>query len=276
MHLRLLTWNIDAGAPRPQERASEIIRVMTQLDPKVDIVFFQEVSKPALQQISTDERIRQGWIFSEHETTAWGNKPFTTITLLSKNSIAVPGLIWRIDYPSHFGRSAMCCDIFVPSNREPTEGTRVRLINVHLDSLPIKPSRRPEQISITSAFLRSAGRGLVAGDFNPVLDEDAGLVENNGLTDAWAILHSDEPGYTWGTDGQQPFPPSRLDKIALLGLQAHTIETIEPKLLGQSEKQPIDQANTSSPESQQTPAVTEPPSWSDHHGLLCSFSLIVE
>lgn len=271
--LVLLTWNIDAGASRPQERASEIITAVTQLDPRADIIFLQEVSKLALQQILTDDRIRQDWFVSEHEDTTWGNKPFTTVTLLSKKSIAVPGPIWRIDYPSHFGRTALCCDVFVPSGREPVSGVRVRLINVHLDSLPIKPSHRPEQVSIASAFLRSAGCGLVAGDFNPVLDQDAELVEDNGLTDAWKTLRPDEPGYTWGADGQQPFPPSRLDKIALLGLQAHTIEAIEPKVLKQPEKQQNLRADTNSPGLQQTP-IKDPPSWSDHHALLCSFGLV--
>lgn len=91
---------------------------------------------------------------------------------------AVLGPVWRVKYPSHFDRDALCCDIFVPSLKKPGSSTaRIRLVNVHLDSLPIKPSHRPRQISIVSSFLRIAGRGLVAGDFNPLFDEDVVLLE---------------------------------------------------------------------------------------------------
>lgn len=62
-----------------------------------------------------------------------------------------------------------------------------------LSGLPTNPDNSPSFLS----FLRSAGRGLVAGDFNPVLDEDVILIETNGLTDAWVVLRPEEPGYTW-------------------------------------------------------------------------------
>jgi len=139
-------------------------------------------------------------------------------------------------------------------------------VNVHLDSLPIKPSQRPRQVSIVSSFLRTAGHGLVAGDFNPVLDEDAFLLEHNGLMDVWTSLHPDDPGYTWGADGKQPFPPNRLDKVAVLGLLPRSIETLEPQRLGHSD----------SSENQQTGSTEEGTLWSDHHALLCSFGLVEE
>ncbi|KAF7628618.1 hypothetical protein AFLA_003969 [Aspergillus flavus NRRL3357] len=192
--LVLLTWNIDATSARTEDRVTDIITFVTQLDPGVRIVFLQEVSKAALQQILKDERIRRSWISSEQDDTAWGKQSFATITLLSKARFASTALgpVWRVAYPSHFDRDALCCDIFVSFGRERSP-TRVRLVNVHLDSLPIKPSHRPRQISIISSFLRSAGCGLVAGDFNPVLEEDATLLESNGLTDIKHIGGSAEP-----------------------------------------------------------------------------------
>ena len=270
--LVLLTWNIDATSSRPQERVTEIIKFITGLEPKVDIVFLQEVSRPALQQILSDDRIRESWLLSERDDTAWGKQSFATITLMSKARFALDpvsrignailGPIWRVKYPSHFERDALCCDIFVPSFQTPgpSSPTRIRLVNVHLDSLPIKPSHRPQQISVVSSFLRVAGHGLVAGDFNPVLDEDANLLERKGLTDIWESLRSQDTGYTWGEDGEQPFPPNRLDKVAILGLTPFSIEILKPRRLGDLDESKLQWAGHG-----------EDVPWSDHHALLCSF-----
>lgn len=273
--LVLLTWNIDATSPRTQDRVTDIVTYITGLDPKVDIVFLQEVSRPALQQILKDERIRDSWFSSERDDAAWGKQSFATMILLSKGRFAsnhgsqisnvMLGPIWRVKYPSHFARDALCCDIFFPSHQESgLSTTRIRLVNVHLDSLPIKPSHRPRQISIVSDFLRVAGCGLVAGDFNPVLEEDAALLGSNGLTDVWTSLHPEEPGYTWGVHGEQPFPPNRLDKVAVLGLKPYNIQILEPKRLGDLDPS----------KSQQNNSIEDTPLWSDHHALLCSFSLV--
>lgn len=181
------------------------------------------------------------------------------------------GPVWRVAFPSHFGRDVLFCDLFVPSSTDSASTTRVRLANVHLDSLPIRPSHRPRQLSIVSSFLRSAGCGLVAGDFNPVLDEDAALVETKGLTDVWLAIRPEEPGYTWGADGKQRFPPNRMDRIAMLGLEARGIEILEARRVGELEGRQDTRSDANTPDSEQTePAAAF---WSDHHGLLCSFGL---
>ncbi|KAJ5686541.1 hypothetical protein N7536_009160 [Penicillium majusculum] len=278
--LVLLTWNIDALSEKTQERVTEILKFIIQLDTNVDIIFLQEVSQRALRLILSHERIRESWFSTEHENTSCRHS-FTTMTLVSKtrfgsrhsseiNRFAL-GPVWRVAFPSHFGRDVLFCDLFVPSSTDPASTTRVRLANVHLDSLPLRPSHRPRQLSIVSSFLRSAGCGLIAGDFNPVLDEDAALVETNGLTDAWMALRSEEPGYTWGADGKQRFPPNRMDKIAMLGLKARGIDILEARRVGELEGRQDTQIDMNIPEDQQT----EPTAalWSDHHGLLCYFGL---
>ena len=256
--LVLLTWNINATSPQTEKRVTDIITSIMGLDPVVDIVFLQEVSRTALRQILKDDRVRDHWFSSECDDTSWGSQLFATMTLLSKARFtrnAAIGPIWRVKFPSHFSRDALCCDIFVPSPTAPTP-TRIRLVNVHLDSLPIKPSHRPKQIATVASLLHTLGQGLVAGDFNPVLDEDNGLLEQNGLVDAWVSLRPEEPGYTWGLDGEHPFPPNRLDKIGILRLRSHDIKTLEPKQIsGPSE---------------------DNPAWSDHHALIYSFRLVNE
>ena len=138
---------------------------------------------------------------------------------------------------------------------------RVRLVNVHLDSLPIQPSLRPRQLAIVANMLHAAGRGVVAGDFNPVLPGDDGLVQANRLVDVWTELQGTE-GFTWGIDGKQPFPPGRLDKVAVVGLEAKTIDVIHPGVLSDLDKVDGGQDGES----------TVP--WSDHSGLRCSLGLV--
>lgn len=158
------------------------------------------------------------------------------MTLLSKARFSGPawiGPVWRVELKSKYGRDVLCCDIFLPlpnlGSALGEEGKkRVRLVNVHLDSLGIVPSCRPHLLATVASSLRSAERGLVAGDFNPVLPEDKTLVEENGLVDAWQELRKGDDGFTWGIDGKQAYPPKRLDKVAFIGLVAQDIEVMDP------------------------------------------------
>lgn len=263
--LRIVTWNVDAGAHFSESRLEAIVSHILDLKPVTDIIFFQEVSKSALLHLLKDARIRESWFSTEADTTNWGGHIFATMMLVSKarfgpSDKSMPvlalGPVWRVKFPSRFGRDALCSDIFVSS---PTDNSsqlsRLRLINVHLDSLALEPSRRPKQLSITAEMLRDTGKGLIAGDFNPVLPEDNTLVADNGLVDAWVKLHDSEPGFTWGVDGKQAFPPGRLDKITMLGLQPHEIEVIHPGVIEKEEF-----------------GVGQVP-WSDHSGLRCTFEV---
>lgn len=184
----------------------------------------------------------------------------STSSAAGNNEPHLLGPVWRMKYPSRFNRDALCCDIFWHGS------TRIRLVNVHLDSLPIQPNQRPRQVAIAGSLLRTAdvGRGVIAGDWNPVSKEDLSLVQENSLTDAWEQLHPGEDGFTWGLDGKgAPFPPARLDKFALIGLKVLGIGIVHPGSLksvieaGGVEKVPMR-------DSEEVP-------WSDHSGLVCDF-----
>ncbi|KAF5000864.1 hypothetical protein FGRMN_1473 [Fusarium graminum] len=224
--LTVVSWNIHSGGNFAEERAEAILSRILGLQ-KIDIIFFQEVSKPALVHLLEDPRIRQSWYSSEKDLTSWGGHLFATMTLLSKDRFTSSNLgsQWRVKLPSRFDRDALCCDIFVPSL---SDGIQLRLINVHLDSLPALPSKRPEQLSIVANLLREAGHGLVAGDFNAVLPQDDKLIRNNRLVDAWVELHEHDSGFTWGVDGKQRFSAGRLDRVAIFGLRAIDIKVLHP------------------------------------------------
>lgn len=94
---------------------------------------------------------------------------------------------------------------------------------------------------------------MVAGDFNPVLPGDDGLVERNGLVDVWEVLRPGESGFTWGADGRQRFPPRRMDKVVGVGVEGGRIKVLEAGRVGGGDGD------------------GEGAPWSDHHGLVCSF-----
>ncbi|KAK4151443.1 hypothetical protein C8A00DRAFT_17134 [Chaetomidium leptoderma] len=265
----LVTWNVDYSSPLPGQRLSAILSHTLSLSPAVDIIFLQELSREAFLVLLDEPDVRRGWFLSDANGGVLpAGQSFTTITLLSKARFqSPPGPVWRVKYPSRFQRDALCCDVFVPSAAVPDRRgavarARLRLVNVHLDSLPIQPSLWPQQVSTVAALLRSAGRGVVAGDFNPVLPADDTLVRDNGLADAWVELRSgDDPGFTWGVDGKEPFPPTRMDKVAVVGLRVQDVEILSPGHI-QCRTDRVGELDGD-----------EMVAWSDHSGLKCSFKL---
>ncbi|KAH7157879.1 Endonuclease/exonuclease/phosphatase [Dactylonectria estremocensis] len=272
LNLSLVTWNIDAGSHSPRSRTASILSHLLTLTPPPHVIFLQEVSKLALTTPLEDPRLQQNWYSSEADSSNWQGHIFATMILLSKSRFGhlqdahSPtlglGPLWRVKYRSRFGRDALCCDVLVPSSSS-HQTTPIRLVNVHLDSLPIQPSRRPEQLSTIASILRCAGRGLVAGDFNPVLPQDATLVEDNQLIDAWIKLHGQESGFTWGVDGEKPFPPTRLDKVAVLGLEPEKMKVMHPGIFSPSGDNGIEHQEQD----------WGPTPWSDHSGLRCSLRI---
>ncbi|KJZ73400.1 hypothetical protein HIM_07194 [Hirsutella minnesotensis 3608] len=280
----LVTWNIDGLSAHTELRARAVVSHMLSLGDGVDVIFLQEVSRAALSCVLGDERVRRGWLTSDVEPPRWHvDDRFGTLTLLSKRRLghdnddngmdALVGPVWSVSYKSFFGRDALCCDVLV---RASSAGrlARVRLVNVHLDSLGLRPSCRPHQVGVVAGLLRGAGRGLVAGDFNPVLPEDATLVEDNGLDDAWVRLRGGEPGATWGGDGKREvppgrldFPPGRLDKIAMVGLDVRTIEILHPGTTS------VRGGDGAADEQEDATQADEQVEWSDHCGLMCTFAV---
>jgi len=273
--LSLVTWNVDAFTDEHEDRMAGILSAIRNQASLPDVLFFQEVSIHALYFLLSDSWIRSNWYSSEADLTHWAFQSFATMILLSKHAFTASssdttkyrmGRVWRVEFPSMYGRDALCCDVHLP-----TTDTPVRLITVHLDSLAMKPSLRPRQLAIVSGMLHRTGRGLVAGDFNPVLPEDHGLVAENGLVDAWTELRPGEGGYTWGVDGKAPFPPSRLDKVAMVGLKARDIEIMHPGLLPRPSVIPDFTTGTVVPPRSSGPSQGIP--WSDHSGLKCTLEI---
>lgn len=178
-------------------------------------------------------------------------------------------------YPSRFGRDALCCDILLLSLDMTQDVSHIRLINVHLDSLPVSPSLHPQQLPIMASYLRAAGHILVAGDFNPVLPEDQTLASANSLIDAWTELCPNEDGITWGLDTDIPFPPERMDKVALIGIKPFHVQVIRPSTFATGALSGVDgeQVGLGKEGGRERHEGSLQIPWSDHSGLLCGFRL---
>lgn len=132
----LATWNVDAAALAPETRISALMSHIQNMGGQLDIIFLQEVSRPALPRLLDLPWIRELWYSSEADATNWGMRPFTNMTLISKerfnltpnpatkkNDMADLDRVWRVKYPSRFGRDALCCDILLPSTFPSSPGT---------------------------------------------------------------------------------------------------------------------------------------------------------
>lgn len=273
--LALTSWNIDAFSSRPISRAKLILGHILEAPRPSDIVFLQEVTRDVRVALLQDSRVRTAFLATDAEDeTAFENVPFATMTLLSNARFAsgleppqepstgvdgrdkiMLGRVSRMPLPSKYRRDALCVEVVRPG----VPGTILRLINVHLDSLWGTQLYRTQQLEILSAVLREPGcdGGIIAGDFNAISREDDALVDKNGLVDAWVALRgsADPDGGTWGVGVVRR--PGRLDKVAMVGLEAEEIEVLRPGVI---------EVPRPGEESLEIP-------WSDHCGLRCTFTI---
>jgi tyrosyl-DNA phosphodiesterase 2 len=277
--LTLASWNINYFSALPAERARLILDRVLQGPNTPDIIFFQEVHRKARTSILDDPKVRRAFFATdaEDETSFTGVK-FTTMTLLSREGFAssfdshngVEGPEWqdqkpligrveRVKLPSAYRRDALSVDVL----KSTTTGTFLRLINVHLDSLPDFWRNRVRQMDVLTNYLREPGcvHGIIAGDFNAVRPEDEKLVDKKkGMLDAWEELHgtAGPNGHIWGVGAErrEGLQRRRLERVVMMGLTPKDIEVLRPGSIRVSE-----------PDRE----ISIP--WSDHCGLKCTFAI---
>ncbi len=291
-NISLSTWNINAFSPRPVARTSAMIdHLLTRPSTTCDIIFLQEVSREVRAYLLCNVHIRAGFFITDAEDEiALNGVPFTTMTLLSKawftsftargNTPATP--VTRFKFPSQYGRDALCTDVSLPLPKsgpllpeQQQTWQRLRLLNLHLDSLASTLHYRKEQMSIVGRILRRGNDeredgqrsiGLMAGDCNAISQEDQELIPKNGLIDAWSQLHGNDTakseGWTW-RDGNEKrrdkLPLGRLDRVATTaGLEPIEMHIIHPGTI-----------KVPRPGREGDGEVR----WSDHAGLNCRFQI---
>jgi tyrosyl-DNA phosphodiesterase 2 len=274
----LTTLNLNAFSSRPVARAKQLLDELLKESNPPDIIFLQEVTSDVCTSILGNPKVREAFLVTDAEDqTSFEGVPFANMTLLSSKRFAFDlesqkgedgvergekfmlGPVFRVKLPSKYGRCALSVDIIPPF----TTSTTYRLINVHLDSLGHTLPYRTEQMEILANLLREpgCGGGLIAGDFNANSPEDHALLDKNGLVDAWVALHGREglDGATWGVgvERHDGLGPGRLDKVAMLGVEAKDMEILRPSRI-------------------EVPKPGEPPDYipcSDHYGLRLRFTV---
>jgi tyrosyl-DNA phosphodiesterase 2 len=104
---------------------------------------------------------------------------------------------------------------------------------IHLDSRD-RFSYRAQQLKQLAGVLREPDccDGVIVGDFNALTNKDDKLIEENRVEDAWLVLYgdtdTDAPTWSVGRRREAEFEPRRLDKVAMVGLTAETMEIMHP------------------------------------------------
>ena len=138
---------------------------------------------------------------------------------------------------SNMGRDALVTDnIMVGAAAEHSAPRILRVINTHLESLPVGTPRRITQMGVIARLLKEDARilgGIACGDMNAIVPSDASLPEQNGLSDACEYHKRDgeeEEGATY-----QPvtrYPPGRLDKILYTESDAFDVRDVRRIAVG--------------------------------------------
>jgi tyrosyl-DNA phosphodiesterase 2 len=224
LRIRFVSWNIDFMVPEVHDRLTfalryiqnELLKCEAETDaPEPCCILLQEVHRMCFSSaILSDPWIQKHFTVTPDSRDGWPDAAsYGVVTLVSKN-VPVIGA-YSLDFlHSNMSRNALFVDIAV---RVPQAGDakprplRVRVANVHLESLGTGAQARQEQLEGTSQELleEDVFVGVVAGDMNAFAVSDRGLPESFGLTDAWVSGDSDEAGFTWGYQPKARFPADR-------------------------------------------------------------------
>ncbi|BEJ12403.1 hypothetical protein CspHIS471_0208630 [Cutaneotrichosporon sp. HIS471] len=218
--LKLVTWNVDGWGASAEGRLDAILACIFARSP--DLILLQELSPTNTEHLLAHPTIRTEWYCTRSRAPS---EIITQATLARRSRFQdALGEVHTLSLPSRYGRDIIVADVRVDRGV-------VRCMNVHLDSLAHDPSFRPGQVRMAAESIAAAGgQGFAAGDWNSVLPIDAGLCRENDLIDSWEVTRKGEDGFTWNWDGRskEPFPPNRLDKIALAGMACRDIRVLEP------------------------------------------------
>lgn len=177
--------------------------------------------------------------------------------MLTKRANIRVGSVFRFPLVSQFRRYALSVDVFPTGSPD----SRIRLINVHLESYPGSFAYRATQLAELTTMLRydECHRVVIAGDFNTVEAHDVTLVENAGLEDQWTALYGQDKNFEDSSYARflKVMSPKRLDRVATKGVQATSMKNLAPGKI----EVPIPGGET------------KMAYWSDHFGLASTLTI---
>jgi tyrosyl-DNA phosphodiesterase 2 len=221
--LSIITWNIDFATPEAARRLTAALDYLRYHafpehqggKPPHCLILLQEINIDAFNTLLAHPWVREWFrVVPASPEASWPRgATYGTVTLVHAplaNSMCV-------HYEdSYMGRNALVTDIMVGGAADHHAPRILRVINTHLESLPMGTPMRITQMGVIATLLKEAGilGGIACGDMNAIAPSDATLPEQNGLSDAWEYRRDgEEDGTTWGYQPVSRYPPGRLDKI---------------------------------------------------------------
>ncbi|EJD06593.1 uncharacterized protein FOMMEDRAFT_165350 [Fomitiporia mediterranea MF3/22] len=251
--VQILTWNVDFMEQGVDERLEcvlehvqyDVFKCPNHEAPAPCVILLQEVKADAL----IDVLLCNEWVRSHFHVTPASNEddwPYSSyygnITLVAKG---IPvAAVSSLDFAnSIMGRTALMVDVLLTPRGTPDTNTdivggdgasgalKIRIANVHLESLPLGAAMRPQQLKLVADALQEPGLdgGFVCGDMNAITEreQEKNYSKEVGLDDAYVGANND--GHTWG-NYQTEYPPGRLDKVLYTPGRNLTVEN--PQRIG--------------------------------------------
>jgi tyrosyl-DNA phosphodiesterase 2 len=174
--LRIATWNVWFGAYRFRQRATALLEELERRRP--DVIALQEVTAPLLAAIHAAPWVREEYQVSELDLLGYD------VMVLSRAPIAE---LTTLALPSAMGRRLLVARL----------ACGLDVATIHLESTKGCAPERGAQLRIIGPLLAAREDVVLVGDMNfepgaPL--ETAAL--DPGLTDVWAALRPDDPGYS--------------------------------------------------------------------------------
>jgi tyrosyl-DNA phosphodiesterase 2 len=244
--LSIITWNIDFATPETARRLTAALDYLRYHvfpenkggKPPPCLILLQEININAFNTLLTHPWVREWFrVVPASPEAGWPRgATYGTITLVHA-PLANSMCIHYED--SYMGRNALVTDIMVGGAAEHHVPRILRVINTHLESLPMGTPMRITQMGVIAALVKEEAGGIVGGiacgDMNSIAPSDATLPEQNGLSDAWEYHRrggEEEEGTTWGYQPVTRYPPGRLDKILYTESDAFDVRDVRRIAVG--------------------------------------------
>ena len=241
--LSIVTWNIDFATPEAARRLTAALDYLRYHafpeqkggKPPHCLILLQEINIHAFNTLLAHPWVREWFrIVPASPEAGWPRgATYGTVTLVHA-PLANAVCVHYED--SYMGRNALVTDIMVGGAAgHPAPPRILRVINTHLESLPMGTPMRVTQMGVIAGLLKEEALGGIAcGDMNAIAPSDATLPEQNGLSDAWEYHRRDreEEGTTWGYQPVTIYPPGRLDKILYTESDAFDVKDVRRIAVG--------------------------------------------
>jgi len=241
--LFIITWNVDFATPKPAMRLTAALDYLRYHafpehkggKPPHCLILLQEVKIDAFNTLLAHPWVREWFkVVPGNPEAVWPRgATYGTVTLVHA---PLANSVYVHYEESIMGRSALVTNITVGGAAERHAPRILRVINTHLESLPIGTPMRITQMGVIAGLLKEAGilGGIACGDMNAIAPSDATLPEQNGLSDAWEHKQDEEEeeGTTWGSEPVTIFPPGRLDKILYTESDAFDVKDVQRIAVG--------------------------------------------